>query len=77
MLEAGRSRIRFPMKSLDYSILLMLPALGSTKPLTEMSTRIFPGGMRRPMHMAENLCLEKFVTSTSHKRLGLHSLLQV
>jgi hypothetical protein len=43
MLQAGRSRVRFPMRSLD---LFNLPnpssrtmALGSTQPLTEMSTR--------------------------------------
>jgi hypothetical protein len=41
MLRAGRSRVRFPMRSLDFSIDLILPsrtmALGSTQPLTEMS----------------------------------------
>jgi hypothetical protein len=26
MLQAGRSRVRFPMKSLDFSIYLILPA---------------------------------------------------
>jgi hypothetical protein len=43
MLEVGRSRIRIPMRSLDFSIALILPAalwpLGSTQPLTQMSTR--------------------------------------
>jgi hypothetical protein len=30
-------------------------ALGSTQPLTEMSTRILPGGKRRPALKADNL----------------------
>jgi hypothetical protein len=38
MLQAGRSRVRFPMRSLDFSIDLILPALALTQPLTEMST---------------------------------------
>jgi hypothetical protein len=48
MLQAGRSRVRFPMRSLN---LLNLPnpsssnkALGLTQSLTEMSTRMIPGG---------------------------------
>jgi hypothetical protein len=47
MLEAGRSRVRFHMMSLDF---FNLPnpssrtmALGSTQTLTEMSTRNLPG----------------------------------
>jgi hypothetical protein len=48
MLQAGRSRVRFPMRTLDFSVDLILPAalrpLGSTQPLTEMSTRNLPGG---------------------------------
>jgi hypothetical protein len=50
MLQAGRSRVRFPMRSLDF---FNLPnpssrtmALGSTQPLTEMSTRYIPGGVK-------------------------------
>jgi hypothetical protein len=49
MLHAGRSRVQFLM-SLDF---FNLPnpssrtmTLGSTQPLTEMSTRIHPGGKR-------------------------------
>jgi hypothetical protein len=30
-------------------------ALGSTQPLTEMSTRNLPGGKKRPAHRADNL----------------------
>jgi hypothetical protein len=30
-------------------------ALGSTQPLTEMSTRNLPGGKKRPVRKADNL----------------------
>jgi hypothetical protein len=47
-LQIGRSTVRFPMRPLDFSIYLILPAalwsLGSTQPLKEMSTRNLPGG---------------------------------
>jgi hypothetical protein len=42
MLQAGRSLVRFPMRSLDFYSRTM--ALGSTQPLTEMSTKNLPGG---------------------------------
>jgi hypothetical protein len=49
MLQAARSRFRFPMRSLDFSIYLIpssrTMALGSTQPLTEMSTRNLPEGL--------------------------------
>jgi hypothetical protein len=48
MLEAGRSRVRFPMRSLDLT-------LGSTQLLTEMSTRNLLGGRGRPSRKADNL----------------------
>jgi hypothetical protein len=38
-----RSRFRFPMRSLDFLIYLILPDLGSTQPLTEMNTKNLPG----------------------------------
>jgi hypothetical protein len=47
MLKAEMSRVRFPIRSLDFLIDLILPAalmaLGSTQPLTEMSTRNIRG----------------------------------
>jgi len=43
VLQAGRSRVRFPMVSLEFFIDIFLPdrtmALGLIQPLTEMSTR--------------------------------------
>ena len=38
-LQAGRSRVQFPMVSLEFFIDIILPALGLTQSLTEMSTR--------------------------------------
>jgi hypothetical protein len=58
MLQTGRSSVRVP----DEVNFFKLPkpssrtmALGSTQPLTEMSTRNFPGGKKRPAHRADNL----------------------
>jgi hypothetical protein len=54
-------------------------ALGSTQPLTEMSTRNLPGGKGRPARKADNLtdsCLENVGASTSLNRVGLQGLLQ-
>jgi hypothetical protein len=43
MLHVGRSRVRFPIKSLDFfSVDVILPA--ALWPLTEMSTRNLPEG---------------------------------
>jgi hypothetical protein len=48
MLRAGRSRVRVPMRSLNFfnwpNPSSRTMALGSTQPLTEMSTRNLPGG---------------------------------
>jgi hypothetical protein len=60
VLQAGRLWVRFPVKSLDFSIDLILPAaimaLGSTESLTEMSTRNLPGGkVGWLLHKADNL----------------------
>jgi hypothetical protein len=58
MLQAGRSPVRVP----DEVDFFNLPnpssrttALGSTQPLTEMSTRNSPGGKKRPARWADNL----------------------
>jgi hypothetical protein len=58
MLQAGRSPVRIP----DEVDFFNLPnpssptmALGSTQPLTEMSTRNLPGGKKRPARRADNL----------------------
>jgi hypothetical protein len=50
LLQAGSSRVPFPMWSLDYFNLLNLSSrimtLGYIQPLTEMSTRNLPGELR-------------------------------
>jgi hypothetical protein len=58
MPQAGR----LPVRVLDEVDFFNLPnpssctmALGSTLPLTEMSTRKFPGGKKRPARRADNL----------------------
>jgi hypothetical protein len=59
MLQAGRSRVCFPMGSLEFvnwpnpSSRIMV--LESTQPLTEMSIRNLPVGKGRPARKAENL----------------------
>jgi hypothetical protein len=54
MLQAGRSPVRVP-DEVDFSIHLILLALWSTQPLTEMSTRNLPGGKKRPARRVDNL----------------------
>jgi hypothetical protein len=58
--------------------------LGSTQPLTEMSTRNRPGGKVRPAIKTDNLdavnrliCLEKARALTFHNPMDLHGLLQI
>jgi hypothetical protein len=58
-------------------------ALGSTQPLTEMSTRSLPGAKGRPAPKADNLTAicepilyKNSGASTSHNPMGLHGLLQ-
>jgi hypothetical protein len=57
--------------------------LGSTQPLTEMSTRNLPGGKGRPARKADKLTavcepivLENVGALTSHNSMGLQGLLQ-
>jgi hypothetical protein len=81
MLQAGTSRARFPITSLDFSIDIILPAAlwpWGPQPQTEMSTRNLPGVKGRSARKADNLtaCLENVGASTSDKPMGLHGLLQ-
>jgi hypothetical protein len=60
MLQAGRSLVRVPDEVHFFFFNLPNPssstmALGSTQPLTEMSTRNLPGGKKRPARRADNL----------------------
>jgi hypothetical protein len=57
-LQAGRSRIPFPMVPLDFfynNSSGRAMVLGSTQPLTEMSTRNISWCERRPVRRADNL----------------------
>jgi hypothetical protein len=86
MLEAGRSRVRVPMRW----IFFCLPnsssctmALGSTQPLTEMRTRNLPVGVKGGRRVrltsqpsVSQLSRENVGASTSHNPMGLHGLLQ-
>jgi hypothetical protein len=59
MLQAGRFLVRFLMRSLDFfnspNPSSRTMALGSTQPVTEMSTRNLSGDKGRPAHKADNL----------------------
>jgi hypothetical protein len=81
-LQAGRSRVRSPILSLEFSIdIILLTALlplGSTQPLTEMSTRNISwwgkggrcvGLTNLPSSCAD--CLEIWEPQTSWKPHGL------
>jgi hypothetical protein len=58
MLQAGRSLVQVP-DGIDFSKLpnpsSRTMALGSTQPLTGMSTRNLPGGKKQPVHRVDNL----------------------
>jgi hypothetical protein len=58
MLQTGRSRVRVPMRWIFFNLpnpSSRTMALGSTQPLTELSTRNHPGGKGRPALKADNL----------------------
>jgi hypothetical protein len=57
MLQAGKSRVRFPVRSLDFSTDLILPAAygPGVDSATEMSTRNIPAGKGRAARKADNL----------------------
>jgi hypothetical protein len=59
MLQTGRLRVRFPMRAVNIFIWpnpsSHIIALGLTQPLTEMSTRNFPGDKGRPAREADNV----------------------
>jgi hypothetical protein len=58
MLQAGRSPVQVP-DEVDFFNLSnpcsCTMALGSTQPLTKISTRNLLGGKKRPAHRADNL----------------------
>jgi hypothetical protein len=58
MLQSGKSRVRFSTRWLDFfnwsNSSSRRMALGSTQPLTEMSTRNLPEGKGRPARKADN-----------------------
>jgi hypothetical protein len=58
MIQAGRSRDRIPIGGFFFNLhnpSSRIMVLGSTQPLTEMSTWNLPGGKGRPARKADNL----------------------
>jgi hypothetical protein len=55
MLQTGRSPVQVPDEVDFFNPSNRTMALGSTQPLTEMSTRNHPGGKKRPARRADNL----------------------
>jgi hypothetical protein len=55
MLQTGRSPVQVPDEVDFFNPSNRTMALGSTQPLTEMSTRNLPGGKKRPARRADNL----------------------
>jgi hypothetical protein len=83
MLQVGRSPFRVPDEVHFFNLhnrSSRTMAMGSTDPLTEMSTRNLPGGKKRPARRADNLApsmsrmSENVGASTSRNPKGLHGL---
>jgi hypothetical protein len=59
MLQTGRSPVRIPDEVAFFfnlpNLFSLTMALGSTRPLTEMSTTNLPGDKMRPARKADNL----------------------
>jgi hypothetical protein len=55
MLQTGRSPVQVPDKVDFFNPSNRTVALGSTQPLTDMSTRNLPGGKGRQARRADNL----------------------
>jgi hypothetical protein len=58
MLQTGRSPVQVPNEVEFFNLpnpSSRTMVLGSTQPLTEISTRNLPGGKKRPAHKADNL----------------------
>jgi hypothetical protein len=81
MLQAGRSRVRIPMRSLVFHYDLPNPSCHTvsrslTLPLTEMNTRNLPGGgggKARSALKADNLnTICEPIVYTSGLELGVH-----
>jgi hypothetical protein len=60
MLPVGRSPVRVPDDTFFFNLpnpFRHIMALGSTQPLTGMSTRNLSGGKKRPARKADNLAV--------------------
>jgi hypothetical protein len=87
MLQARRSRVRVLMRWIFFNLpnpSSRTMTLGSTKPLTEMSTRNLPGGVKDSWRIrlttllpsVSRLSRDNMEALTSHNPMGLHGLLQ-
>jgi hypothetical protein len=90
MLQAGRSQVRDPMKSLNFFLIyLILPAVlgpgvysASNRNEYQRQKKMFLGSRAWPVRKARPHrhlrvdCLDNVGSSTSHNPIGLHSLLQ-